>query len=82
MGILEGLPHEGRVPKIMPRSAISIILADMSNESDSKTYEERVWQYFLQLQPTITDVNAAAEMAIQAVDAFKRGLQRKRARES
>jgi hypothetical protein len=70
------------MPKIMPRSAISIILADMSNESDSKTYEERVWQYFLQLQPTITDVNAAAEMAIQAVDAFERGLQRKRARES
>jgi hypothetical protein len=70
------------MPKIMPRSALSIILADMSNESDSKTYEERVWQYFLQLQPTITDVNAAAEMAIQAVDAFERGLQRKRARES
>jgi hypothetical protein len=66
----------------MPRKAVSANLADMSNESDSRTYEERVWQYFLQLQPTITDVNAAAEMAIQAVDAFERGLQRKRARES
>jgi hypothetical protein len=66
----------------MPRKAVSANLADMSNESDSKMYEERVWQYFLQLQPTITDVNAAAEMAIQAVDAFERGLQRKRARES
>jgi hypothetical protein len=54
----------------------------MSNESDSKTYEERVWQYFLQLQPTITDVNAAAELAIKAVDAFERGLQRKRAQRS
>jgi hypothetical protein len=70
------------MPKIMPRSVISSILTDMSNASDSKTYEERVWRYFLQLQPTITDVNAAAEMAIQAVDAFERGLQRKRARES
>jgi len=66
----------------MPRKAVSANLADMRNESDSKMYEERVWQYFLQLQPTITDVNAAAEMAIQAVDAFERGLQRKRARES
>jgi hypothetical protein len=70
------------MPKIMRRGASSIILADMSNESESKTYEERVWQYFLQLQPTITDVSAAAEMAIQAVDAFERGLQRKRARVS
>jgi hypothetical protein len=54
----------------------------MSDESDSETYEERAWQYFLQLQPTITDANAAAELAFRAVDAFYRELKRKRARES
>jgi hypothetical protein len=36
------------------------MLVSMSDESDSKTYEERAWQYFLQLQPSIADVNAAA----------------------
>jgi hypothetical protein len=50
----------------------------MSNESDSKTYEERAWQYFLQLQPSIADVNAAADLAFRAVDAFDRGLKRRR----
>ena len=51
----------------------------MSDQSESKTYEERAWQYFLQLQPTITDVNAAAELAFRAVDAFDKGLKRRRA---
>ncbi len=50
----------------------------MSDQSESKTYEERAWQYFLQLQPTITDVNAAAELAFRAVDAFEKGLKRRR----
>jgi hypothetical protein len=54
----------------------------MSDETDSNSYEERAWQYFLQLQPTITDVNAAAELAFRAVDAFERGLKRKRSQES
>jgi hypothetical protein len=54
-------------------------LVSMSNESDPKTYEERAWQYFLQLQPSITDVSAAAELAFRAVDAFDRGLERRRA---
>jgi hypothetical protein len=53
----------------------------MSDESDSKTYEERAWQYFLQLQPSIADVNAAAEMSFRAVDAFDKGLKRKRAQD-
>jgi hypothetical protein len=50
----------------------------MSDQPESKTYEERAWQYFLQLQPTITDVNAAAELAFRAVDAFDKGLKRRR----
>ena len=49
----------------------------MSDHSESKTYEERAWQYFLQVQPTITDVNAAAELAFRAVDAFDKGLKRR-----
>jgi len=62
--------------------ALSAIVAGMSDETDSNSYEERAWQYFLQLQPTITDVNAAAELAFRAVDAFERGLKRKRSQES
>ena len=58
------------------------MLVSMSDESDPKTYEERAWQYFLQLQPSITDVNAAAELAFRAVDAFDRGLKRRRGQES
>ncbi|HKM57953.1 MAG TPA: hypothetical protein VJX28_04340 [Chthoniobacterales bacterium] len=54
----------------------------MSNETGSKMHEERAWQYFLQLQPTITDVNAAAELAFRAVDAFDRVLKRRREQES
>jgi hypothetical protein len=50
----------------------------MSNESDFQSYEERAWQYFLQLQPSITDVNAAAELAFRAVDAFDKVLKRRR----
>ncbi|MBV8379113.1 MAG: hypothetical protein JO279_19130 [Verrucomicrobia bacterium] len=50
----------------------------MSDESGSKVYEDRDWQYFLQLQPSIADVNAAAELAFRAVEAFDRVLQRKR----
>jgi len=49
----------------------------MSNESDSQTYVNRAWQYFLQLQPSITDVNAAAELAFRAVDAFEREFKRR-----
>jgi hypothetical protein len=60
----------------------SAIVAGMSEETDSKSYEERAWQYFLQLQPTITDVNAAAELAFRAVDAFNRGLKKRRPQES
>jgi hypothetical protein len=59
----------------------SAMLVIMSDESDAKTYEERAWQYFLQLQPSITDVNAAAELAFRAVDAFDRGLKRRRGQE-
>jgi hypothetical protein len=58
------------------------MLVRMSDESNSKTYEERAWQYFLQLQPSIADVNAAAELAFRAVDAFDRGLKRRRAQEA
>jgi hypothetical protein len=54
----------------------------MSDEADSKSYEGRAWQYFLQLQPTITDVNAAAELAFRAVDAFDRGLKRRQSQQS
>ena len=54
----------------------------MSDQSDSKTYEERAWQYFLQLQPSIADVNAAAELAFRAVEAFDRGLERRRTEKS
>ena len=57
------------------------MVVSMSDESDSKTYEERAWQYFLQLQPSIADVNAAAEMSFRAVDAFDKGLKRKRAQD-
>jgi hypothetical protein len=49
----------------------------MSDESNSEIYEKRAWQYFLQLQPSITDVNAAAELAFRAVDAFERELKRR-----
>jgi hypothetical protein len=55
------------------------MLASMSEESNFQTYEERAWQYFLQLQPSIADVNAAAELAFRAVDAFDKGLERRRA---
>jgi hypothetical protein len=48
----------------------------MSNESCAQSYEKRAWQYFLQLQPSITDVDAAAELAFRAVDAFERELKR------
>jgi hypothetical protein len=58
------------------------MLVSMSDESDFKTYEERAWQYFLQLQPSIADVNAAAELAFRAVDAFDKGLKRKRSQGS
>ena len=58
------------------------MLVGMSDESDSKTYEERAWQYFLQLQPSIADVNAAAELAFRAVDAFDKGLKRRRGKDS
>ena len=58
------------------------MLAGMSNETGTQSYEDRAWQYFLQLQPTITDVNAAAELAFRAVDAFERQLKRKAERES
>ena len=54
----------------------------MSDESNSQTYEERAWQYFLQLQPSIADVNAAAELAFRAVDAFDMGLNRRRGQNS
>jgi hypothetical protein len=56
------------------------MLVIMSEESDSK-YEERAWQYFLQLQPSITDVNAAAELAFRAVDAFEKARKRRRGHE-
>jgi hypothetical protein len=50
----------------------------MKYESESEANEERAWEYFLQLQPSIADVNAAAELAFRAVDAFNRGLERTR----
>jgi hypothetical protein len=49
----------------------------MGDESNSETYEKRAWEYFLQLQPIITDVNAAAELAFRAVDAFEKQLKRR-----
>jgi len=58
------------------------IVAGMSDEPDTKSYEGRAWQYFLQLQPTITDVNAAAELAFRAVDAFDRSLKRRQSQQS
>jgi hypothetical protein len=54
----------------------------MSEESDSQISEKRAWEYFLQLQPTIADVNAAAELAFRAADAFDKVLKRRRAQES
>ena len=57
------------------------MLVPMSNESDSQSYVDRAWQYFLQLQPSITDVNAAAELAFRAVDAFEREFKRRTERE-
>jgi hypothetical protein len=54
------------------------MLVGMRYESESEAYEERAWEYFLQLQPSIADVNAAAELAFRAVDAFNRGLERRR----
>ena len=52
----------------------------MNDETDPDIYEERAWQYFLQLQPSITDVNAAAELAFRAVDAFERERKRRQKR--
>jgi predicted HTH domain antitoxin len=50
----------------------------MSDEQNLEVYEKRAWQYFLQLQPSITDVNAAAELAFRAVDAFEKELKRRK----
>jgi hypothetical protein len=58
------------------------MLVRMSDDSNTQTYEERAWQYFLQLQPSIADVNAAAELAFRAVDAFDKGLKRRRAQDA
>jgi hypothetical protein len=52
----------------------------MSDQSNSDLYEERAWQYFLQIQPSITDVSAAAELAFRAVDAFERESKRRQER--
>jgi hypothetical protein len=57
------------------------MLLCMSEESEPQTSENRAWQYFLQLQPTIADVNAAAELAFRAVDAFDRVRKRRQAQE-
>jgi hypothetical protein len=57
------------------------MLVGMSDESDFQTSEKRAWEYFLQLQPSIADVNAAAELAFRAVDAFDRVLKRRRPQE-
>jgi len=54
----------------------------MSEETNSETYENRAWQYFLQLQPSMSDVNAAAELAFRAADAFERERQRRQQRSS
>ena len=64
-----------------PSHSLLTMVFSMSNESDSQTYEDRAWQYFLQLQPSITDVNAAAELAFRAVDAFERQLKRRTGRD-
>jgi len=58
------------------------IVVRMSEESEPKMSEERAWQYFLQLQPSIADVNAAAELAFRAVDAFDRVLKRRQAQDA
>jgi hypothetical protein len=58
------------------------MLVRMSDESDLQTSEKRAWEYFLQLQPSIADVNAAAELAFRAVDAFDRVLKRRRSQEA
>ena len=72
-------------PKTGPKKEISAgllaIVVHMSEQSEPKTSEERAWQYFLQLQPSIADVNAAAELAFRAVDAFDRALKRWRAQD-
>ncbi len=65
----------------MSLGPFSLMLLGMSNEDGTQTYEDRAWQYFLQLQPTITDVNAAAELAFRAVDAFERQLKRRTERD-
>ncbi len=57
--------------------SVLTIVVRMSNEAGFQTYEDRAWQYFLQLQPSIADVNAAAELAFRAVDAFERQLKRR-----
>jgi hypothetical protein len=62
-------------------TSVLTTIVSMSNESGSQTYEDRAWQYFLQLQPSITDVNAAAELAFRAVDAFERQLKRRTERD-
>ena len=62
----------------MERPTGSRYCGHMSDETNSDPYEERAWQYFLQLQPSITDVNAAAELAFRAVDAFERELKRRK----
>ncbi|HSZ78414.1 MAG TPA: hypothetical protein VK775_13505 [Chthoniobacterales bacterium] len=69
-------------PKDRRWGGLVAMLVSMSDESDSKTYEERAWQYFLQLQPSIADVNAAAELAFRAVDAFDKGLKRRRGQDA
>jgi len=72
-------------PKQVKSSARDLLLAivvRMSEQSEPKTSEERAWQYFLQLQPSIADVNAAAELAFRAVDAFDRVLRRRRAQDA
>jgi hypothetical protein len=66
---------------ILTRSLLAMLVS-MSDESDPKLYEERAWQYFLQLQPSIADVSAAAELAFRAVDAFDKGLKRRRGQQS
>jgi hypothetical protein len=57
------------------------MLVRMSDASDSQTAENRAWQYFLQVQPSIADVNAAAELAFRAVDAFDRVRKRRQAQD-
>ena len=66
----------------LPWDRLLAIVVRMSEEPEPQTSEERAWQYFLQLQPSIADVNAAAELAFRAVDAFDRVLKRKRAQDT